>query len=564
MARILVVDDEESIRFTFESFLMERGHEVHTCSNYAAALALSLEIDFDLIYSDIILGGRTGIDLLRELSRTKKNCPVVMITGFPDVSTAAEAVRLGAFEYIQKPVEFETLLSVTSLALVFKKVTDEKEKYRAHLDAIFRSVEDAIITVNEGLRLIEMNQAAQKILGLDRNAIGKEFNSLSPGCNARFLDALRETISKKQSVRAERIECRRHGKPSMIVSLSTYPLIDRKGVFSGAVMVVRDETRLARLEQDLGERGKINNIVGKSEPMKKIYSLIEALADVETTVLITGESGTGKELVAEALHYCGARSQKPLVKVDCSVLSENLLESELFGHVKGAFTGAVCDRIGRFHRANGGTIFLDEIGDISLKVQSTLLRILQEKEFERVGDSTPIKADVRIIAATNKDLLQKVKKGEFREDLLYRIRVVDLYLPPLRDRKEDIHLLVKHSINKFNKKLGKELTAVSSDIEKLFMDYPWPGNVRELEHAIEHAFIFCRQGIITIDHLPSYFKDFLHEALPSGEKTAVAIDEMVRALEQTGWNKAKAARLLGIDRKTIYRNMAKFGIPEDK
>jgi transcriptional regulator with GAF, ATPase, and Fis domain len=257
----------------------------------------------------------------------------------------------------------------------------------------------------------------------------------------------------------------------------------------------------------------------------------------------------------------GERHDKPLVKVNCSALSENLLESELFGHVKGAFTGAVSDRIGRFQKADGGTIFLDEIGDVSPRVQSSLLRVLQDKEFERVGDSKSIKVDVRVIAATNNDLREKVKRGEFREDLYYRLQVVELSLPPLKDRKEDIPLLVEHYLKQFNVKFHKEIRNLSADVEKIIMNYPWPGNVRELAHALEQAFILCRSDTITVELLPHHLKAFREdrEALRGGSELVDA-QTILRALEKTAWNKARAARLLGVDRKTLYRNIEKYHI----
>lgn len=295
--------------------------------------------------------------------------------------------------------------------------------------------------------------------------------------------------------------------------------------------------------------------------MQEIYSLLELLSDVPTTVLITGESGTGKELIAEALHYRGSRRNKPLVKVNCSALSENLLESELFGHVKGAFTGAIKDKIGRFQIADGGTIFLDEVADISPRIQVKLLRVLEEMEFERVGDSTPIKVDVSLITATNQDLSKKVRCGEFREDLYYRLKVMEITLPPLRERREDIPLLTEHFLKKFNKKFNKDITAISENVKKIFMDYPWPGNVRELEHALEHAFILCNQSIITLEHLPYEFKAFTKNefTLPQ-DKNANVSQAILNALKKTAWNKAKAARLLGMSRRTIYRKIKEYKI----
>jgi two-component system response regulator HydG len=564
-AKILVVDDEESIRFTFESFLSDAGFEVAVAADFSSALERLEESEFDLIFADIILGGRTGIDVMRVIRDRELSSQVVIITGAPHLDTASEALRLGAFDYIAKPVEQETLLRVANTALKHKRLTDEKEKYRSNLEAIFRSVKDGIVTVDESLAIVEVNEAAERICGLKRGARGQVFSSIEAHCGKKCLSTLAATIQKKAPAEAHRIECERMAVPGQVVSVTSSPLRDHQGMFSGAVIVVRDETRLADLERDLRERQRFHNLIGRSEAMQKIYGLIETLSDLQTTVLITGESGTGKELVAEALHCRGMRSAKPLVKVNCAALSESLLESELYGHVRGAFTGAVKDKVGRFQRADGGTIFLDEIGDISPRTQLRLLRVLQEMEFERVGDSTPLRVDVRVIAATNKDLSDKVRKGEFREDLYYRLKVVEIALPPLRDRPEDIPYLTDHFLSKFNAKLGREVRAVSTDVRKIFMEYPWPGNVRELEHALEHACILCGTGTITREDLPSHFRDYAGAGTPAdmtGERNEVA--QILGALEKTAGNKVKAARLLGIDRKTLYRKIDKYGITTER
>ncbi len=558
-AKILVIDDEEGIRFTFERFLLDEGYLVTTVKDCNEALAKIAESNFDLIFADVVLEGKTGIDFLREVRSRNLNSPVVMITGSPNIETASDALRLGAFDYIPKPVRQETLLRVAKIALLHKGLLDEKEKYRSNLEAIFSSVKDAIITVDKELSVLEINEAAKGICDLSRDAIGKPLSSLPRYCNGQCLDALEETIKEKQPVEIYRVECKHKLRSQQVVAITTYPLLDNKSVFSGAVLVVRDETHLADLERDMRERQQFHNIIGKSEKMQSVYSLIEDLTDVQTTVLVTGESGTGKELVAEALHYKGERSHKPFVKVNCTALSESLLESELFGHVKGAFTGAIQDRVGRFQKADGGTIFLDEIGDITPRMQLQLLRVLQEREFERVGDSTPIKVDVRVIAATNQNLREKIRRGEFREDLYYRLKVVEINLPALRERREDMPLLINHFINKFNKKLNKEIVAISSDAQKIFMDYPWPGNIRELEHTMEHAFILCRQKTITVNHLPQVFKEFI--GTKSSLLEDIKIDEpqaIIQALKKTAWNKARAARLLGMSRRTIYRKIKEY------
>jgi transcriptional regulator with PAS, ATPase and Fis domain len=448
-----------------------------------------------------------------------------------------------------------------------KAVIDEKEKYRHDLEAIFRSVKDAILTVDKDLRVLAANEATGAICGFPAGAVGKRIDPAELVCEGRCLAALEDAIEKKRFIEVDRLECHHPERESQVVNISVAPLIDRQGLFSGAVMVVRDETRLAHLEQDLNERRGFHNIVGKSEQMQRVYTLIEALADVETTVLITGESGTGKELVADALHHRGSRSRKPFVTVNCAALSENLLESELFGHVKGAFTGALKDKEGRFMRADEGTIFLDEIGNISPKMQLNLLRVLQEREFERVGDSTPIRVDVRVIAATNQNLREMVKRGEFREDLYYRLKVVEVHLPPLRDRQEDVPLLTAHFLEKLAQKLNKKTMTVSEEVQGLFMDYPWPGNVRELQHAIEHAVVLCRQDTITLSHLPSELHDFksslAEEATLPENRGPNDLETILQALRRTAGNKARAARLLGVSERTIFRKIKEYNITEN-
>ncbi len=559
--KILIVDDEESIRFTFESFLQDRGYEVETASNYDEALVKIQQNEFDLIFADIILGGQSGIELLYTARKKDPNCPVVMVTGAPEVASATEAVRLGAFDYLSKPVVQETLFHVTDLALKHKALIEEKEKYRSNLEAIFRSVKDAIITVDDRMVLIEINDAAEKICGTLRSDTGKPLSSVATGCNGNCIRYIERNINSNKPAEIPRLECVNKNGDKLVVTINTSPLVDKHGKVSGTVIVMRDETKVAMLERELKERQQFHNIIGDSSQMQNIYTLIEDLADVETTVLITGESGTGKELIAEAIHYKGNRSNKPIVKVNCSALSENLLESELFGHVKGSFTGADRDRNGRFKRADGGILFLDEIGDISNKIQLHLLRVLQEKEFERVGDSTPIKVNVRIIAATNQDLKKKVKLGEFREDLYYRLKVMEVSIPPLRDRREDIPLLTNYFLNKSNQKLNKKIEGVSEDVMNIFMEYPWPGNIRELEHALEHSSIVCRKNFITADHLPPDLKNFT--GVTPVKKAPGDYNTILEALKKTGWNKSKAARLLKMSTRTIYRKIEKYNIRED-
>jgi len=568
-SKILVIDDEESIRFTFKAFLSKEGHEVLTVEDYESAMEIISNTDLDFVITDIILGSQSGIDILREVKDRGMNCPVLMITGEPNIKSATDAVRLGAFDYLYKPVRKETLLRVSDRALNHKKLLDEKsrletenERYRRNLDAIFKSLNDGIITVDREMCVIEVNEATKSICGFSpMEIIGKKFTDVLFQCHKPCLKVLKETLKTKKTIREFRVECGHQVRSGQIVLLTSSPLIDRNNRFIGAVLLVRDITRLSDLEEKLKEKHRFHNIIGKSLGMQEIYRLTEYLADTETSVLITGESGTGKELVASAIHHRGKRADKPLVTVNCSALAETLLESELFGHVKGAFTGAIKDKAGRFQLANGGTVFLDEIGDISPIVQLKLLRVLQEKQFERVGDSKTIKVDVRVIAATNRNLKEKIRLGEFREDLYYRLKVVEVAIPPLRKRREDLPLLVNHFCRLFENSFKKKIDGVSDEVLTTFMNYPWPGNVRELQHAIEHAFVICRGRNITLDHLPSEIIEYSKSTRRAhGKKFVNEPHEILQALDKTDWNKAKAARMLGISRQTIYRKINEFGL----
>jgi len=562
--KILIVDDEKGLRYTFQCFLSEAGYDVTPACDYNEALKIISEHVFDMIFADIVLGGKTGIDLLKIIKEKNMNCPVIMLTGYPNINTAVEAIRAGAFDYLTKPVKEEQIIQSARVALEYKRVLEEKEKYRKNLQAIFTSVKDGIISVDKDLNILELNEAAKIIFNLPdaskNNSLKKSLNYSNSG---DFLEAVEKTIKTKEPVELYRIECHSGHKPFQIVNLNVTPLINITDETGGAVIVIKDETELVETERKLQERGQYHNIIGKSKKMEELYSLLEKLAPVPSTVIITGESGTGKELVADALHYKGNRKNNPLMKVNCAALPETLLESELFGHVKGSFTGAVKDKKGWFEKAHKGTIFLDEINDITPAMQLRLLRVIQEKEIVPVGSTGTIKVDVRVIVSTNQDIEKKVREGNFREDLYYRLKVMEVKLPPLRERREDINLLVEYFIKKFNREFNKNITGISQNVQKIFMTYDWPGNIRELEHTIEHAFVLIEQSVITVEVLPDEFKN-----LPLTQKQNSKTDDkaiaIIEALEKTGWKKAKAARLLNMDRKTIYRKMKEYNIPIKK
>jgi PAS domain S-box-containing protein len=557
--RILLVDDEEGIRFTLGCILKKEGYQVDVAAGHVDAIICLQSAQYDMALVDIMLGGESGIDVLHDIKAISPTTPVVMFTARPEVATATEAVRLGAFDYITKPVQPKTLVSVTRLALNEKRINDERERYRRNMDAIFRSVSDAIIMVDREGRLVTFNAMAENLCGYIREQIGALVTDIGTDCCVTCRTALLETVRTNIPREFRRLECRKPGEGTRIVSFRTTPVTEADGTACGAVAVIRDETPLVELERSLKLRGQFGGIIGISEAMQRIYSLIEVLADVPTTVLLLGESGTGKELVAAALHHSGTRSQGPFVKVNCSALSESLLESELFGHVRGAFTGAIADKIGRFQMAHRGTLFLDEIGDISPAVQMRLLRVLQESEFERVGESKSTKIDVRIIAATNKNLLEMVNQGMFRHDLYYRLNVVKMELPSLHQRREDISLLADHFMVKFNQKFGKNIQAFSEDVMKLFRSYSWPGNVREMEHAIEHAAILCRNEVISVQNLPQDLVNSVQVPQKAPAQKSSKDISLDKALALANGNITQAARLLGISRPTVYRHMKESG-----
>lgn len=318
------------------------------------------------------------------------------------------------------------------------------------------------------------------------------------------------------------------------------------------------------LKKELSKKYSFEDIIGKSHKMQEIFNLIKIVAKSDATCLIQGETGTGKELVARAIHNSSLRRNGPFVAVSCAALPESLLESELFGYEKGAFTGAVSQKEGKFEAANKGTLFLDEIGEISPSVQVHLLRVLQEKEFTRIGGNTPVKVDIRIISATNKDLSKLTSEGKFRQDLYYRLNVITINLPPLRERKEDIPLLAEHFLHRFNIRNNKNITSFSDEVMEFFMKYHWPGNVRELENFVEHAVVICKGKVIKLEDLPSIKGEKIE--YPEKRKTLEEMekDYILKILSETNHNFSKTAEILGITRVTLYNKIKKYGINVNK
>ncbi len=322
----------------------------------------------------------------------------------------------------------------------------------------------------------------------------------------------------------------------------------------------REKDKNILLSQALEKRYSFENILGKNSRMQEIYELISDISNTDSTALIQGESGTGKELIARAIHFSSHRKAKPFIVANCSAYSQNLLESELFGHEKGAFTGAIRRKIGRFELAHGGTIFLDEIGEVSPPTQILLLRVLQDHRFERVGGEETLEVDVRVIAATNKNLMEEMKKGTFREDLYYRLNVIPIFVPPLRERRDDVPLLASHFLQKFSHEKGKEVTSISPEVMEILLDHSWPGNVRELENVIEHAAIIAKKDKILPKDLP---QSLLQKPLPTQHLVSLQDYErslILKTLEETNWNKHQASKRLRINRSTLYGKMRRYGL----
>jgi DNA-binding NtrC family response regulator len=461
--KLLVVDDESKMRRVLQMFFEDTGYRVAQAENGEEALQ---EVDAsrpDLVICDMRMPRMNGTEFLRRVKQKSPALPVIIMTAYGEVKTAVEAMKLGAENYVTKPLDMEELRILVGRAIEKSSLIKENLQLRAELDSRF----------------------------------------------------------------------------------------------------------------------DISNFVGQSKKMQQVFKLIDQVAPTNTTVLVTGESGTGKELVARAIHSKSNRRQRAFVVVNCAALSEHLLESELFGHVKGAFTGAHNDRQGRFELADGGTLFLDELALMSIHLQGKLLRVLQEKEFEPVGGTQTMKVDVRIIGATNKNLERLLEEKVFREDLYYRLNVVEINLPSLRERKEDIPLLLDHCINNLNRELGKSVTGVSEETLKLLMEYDWPGNVRELENLIERAMVLGKSEILGAENFPAQIKR-VREQMDSPKyilgqlklpEVGISLIETVEgmekrliqeALERTGGNKTKAAELLGVTRKIMRYKAEKYGLAQYK
>jgi sigma-54 dependent transcriptional regulator, acetoin dehydrogenase operon transcriptional activator AcoR len=436
---------------------------------------------------------------------------------------------------------------------------DQLAAEKRYFDAVFDSMSDGVLVCDASMQVTRFNAAAEQITGWERQkAIGASCHEIFHGFLCGHGCAVERSAVGGEGARDQEVMIQRPDGQRRLIVLNSSTVRAPQGEPAGVVVVFRDVTELARLRTELRGHSEFANLVGRSPAMRALYEQIEDVAASEATVLLLGETGVGKELVAEAIHHASRRATGPLVKVNCSALSEGLLESELFGHVRGAFTGAMRDKVGRFELAGGGTIFLDEIGELSMSTQVKLLRVLQEKEIERVGEARTIPVDCRIMAATNRNLRALVARGTFREDLFYRLSVIPIHVPPLRERRADVPLLADHVLARFRAQEGKSIDGFAPDAIDCLLEYRWPGNVRELENAVAFAVIKCRGRRIVREHLPPEIRETGGTAQPRTEKISRSAIEA--ALQKTGGNRLRAAKALGIGRATLYRKLEEFGI----
>lgn len=473
---------------------------------------------------------------------------------------------------------FRDTYEMLSLANELERKTLELVEQKNKLDAIFNSNIEGTFTIDNNWTITSFNKSAEEITGYKTTeAVGQKCWSVFNSTICRNGCHMETTMLKGKHTIGNELEIIGKNNRKVPIRVNSSVLVNNNKEIIGAVETFIDVSEIKNLSSHLVDFYKFENIIGTNRQLQQLLHVIDSVSQTDSTVLITGESGTGKELAARAIHLNSSRKNAPFIPVNCSAFAESLIESELFGHEAGAFTGASKTKIGRFELAQRGTLFLDEIGDLTSAVQTKLLRVLETLEFERVGGNNTIKLDTRIIVATNKDLLNEIKLGRFREDLFYRINVINIHLPPLRERKDDLPLLINHYIGIFNRKFSKNIRQFSSSSFELLADYNFPGNIRELENIVEHAFILCSGDTIDIDHLPKRIKE--KSPLPptswnwSGIDTPISEpvrildkfnyaerDVIITALKNNNGSRILAAKELGINPSTLWRKMKKLTI----
>ncbi|MBU2492369.1 MAG: sigma 54-interacting transcriptional regulator [Bacteroidetes bacterium] len=458
----------------------------------------------------------------------------------------------------------ETLSLHHALANKNNEILHEKNK----LETIFNSLLEGTFTINSDWEITSFNKAAEEITGFSTSeAINKKYWEILLSEDTKQDSQLKSFIIAHHPTLLRETTIIKKNRSRVPVRINSAPLMDISGEKIGRVVTFEDISIIKNLSDHIEERFHFNNIIGRSKSMLKVYNLMQNVINTDSTVLITGESGTGKEIIARSIHLNSERKSTPFIAVNCTAFAETLLESELFGHDKGAFTGAVHTKPGRFELAGEGTLFLDEIGDIPLSVQVKLLRVLENRQFERVGGTSSLELKARIISATHRDLEKEIREGRFREDLYYRINVINIHLPPLHDREDDIPSLVNHFMEKFNKKFKKDIHYVSPNALRVITHYKWPGNIRELENIIEHAFVVCNSDAIRTEHLPEKLQLLVEELNLNDENNPnikpldnIEKELIESTLKKFKGNRVETASALGINKSTLWRKMKKFNL----
>ena len=553
---LLVEDNPGDARLIRELFrdLQGRSFDVLTAESFRQAYDCLKERRVDLALVDLSLPDSHGLETFRKLADGYPALPQVLLTGLNDRETAVRAVREGAQDYLLKgEVDGHILLRAIDYAIERKRIQAELEAANARLrssaedlHSILNQLHIGTILISPDGRILHVSVSALRLLGKNgtipenrpwQDAVG------FAGHDVRALERLMQQDERKKYV--VHFTPPGHSPRWLEIDIHDDPRDTRAKMF-----FLYDVTEIHTLRKQLEDKSQFHDLIGKCPPMQDVYRQIRNLSQVESTVIIEGETGTGKELVARALHDSSPRKDNPFLAVNCAGLTESLLGSQLFGHRKGAFTGANSDHRGFFESAQGGTIFLDEIGDMPAPVQTSLLRVLQEKEITRLGESQPRKVDVRIVCATHRNLQEQVVRNTFRADLLYRIRVGRIHLPPLRERQEDLPLLIWSFVSQCRQAMGKLFVQdVSPDALARLVRYQWPGNIRELKSVIEYAVLQCEGDTIQ----PRHFPPELLESAPPVSETVKDRDRLLSALKEAKGNRVKAAQLLGISRATFYR-----------
>ena len=577
-AVVLMVDDTPANLGVLYELLSEAGYDVLVAEDGESALERAAYARPDLILLDVMMPGIDGFETCRRLKERPdtRDIPVIFMSALSDTVDKVKGLRLGAVDYVTKPFQHEEVLARVHTHLTLQRLKRELAEREARLTAIVTGAMDVIVAFGADGRITLFNPAAECVFGCAAaEVLGQPLDSL-------LSEPLRQVVREYQRRDEPTLwvpeglhALRTGGEPFPVEATLSRATVAEQPLYT---MILRDIAARKQAEAEFNRLHGLNlylrdeiqaehdfeEMVGASAALRAVLREVETVASTQATVLVTGETGTGKELIARALHNRSARQAKPLIKLNCATIPANLAESELFGHEKGAFTGALARKLGRFELANGGTLFLDEVGELPLDLQAKLLRVLQEGEFERVGGSQTLKTDVRVIAATNRDLEQRCREGQFRPDLYYRLNVFPIQSPALRDRREDIPLLVRHFVQKYAASLGKTIETVPLATLARLQAYSWPGNVRELQHVIERAVIVSRGATLE-------FGDWLREPTAEtgiGKASVTTLEEMERehilkTLEITGWRvsgESGAARLLGLKATTLEARMKKLGI----